>query len=199
MNDQQKKVSIQTTGRNRVEIDDNQNSVVASTVGLRQLSLSDTAQANILTTASGQIITQQAAGTTVSDPTALTVSTAGPLTLAGAAVISTGGPDASAQTTGGVMDTQFQGLMSETMLGGWLVTIVGTLIFQAAAGLMTFSAPLVLLGTGSGGYKRLVNEEFFAAYLLHTHNVTAPGAPTGPPITGLPVVGTHTTINTGAS
>jgi len=190
-------ITLETPGQNSVLISDSQMKIEALTTGQRKLALDDALQVIRAESPGGVQVVQVSplTGTQITDNTAggvTTLASAGPLisTGQGTAITSAGGAPATINNTGTATST-FQGLMTEDLLGAQTKNVTGT--WNVLGGFIgVINALSLALGTGL--QLRLVNENFFAAaYNVHTHTTTIAGAPTGPPITGLGVVGTHTT------
>jgi len=196
-------ITLETVGLNKVMISDSQGKISATTPLMREMTISDTLQTiKAFSPLPPQTIEMSpTAGTKITDTSpggAVILAAAGPLvaTGQGTAIASAGGSPALVTNTGTSI-SNFQGLMTENLLGAQIKTVVGA--WSVLGGFIgTINALALLLGTGV--QLRLVNENFFStAYGVHFHLTTIPGAPTSPPIFGLGVVGTHTTIQVTAS
>lgn len=222
LDDQNKKIEIQSTGQSKITIDDTAKSLTLETVGGNRLTLDDTLKkiegmttggrlfsmndltqtVQVVSPAPPQAVTiSPTSGTTLSDasPGGVTVlAAAGPLaaTGQGTAITSAGGAP-SVTTNTGVSTGNFTGLETKNLLGGSIQTITGA---WTLAGPFVASINALFLFFGTGLQLRLVNEDFFStAYNTHFHLSTAVGLPTSPPVVGLGIAGTHTTIQTFAS
>ena len=196
-------ITVETPGLNKLLLSDSTKKIEATTAAMRKLVLDDTAQtvkAESLTPPQS-IEMSPLTGTKLTDASPFgttVVATVGPLTATGqgTAVTSAGGAPAVTTNTG-VSTANMTGLVTENLLGGQIKNIVGT---WSVLGSFVGVINALSLALGSGLQLRLVNENFFAsAYNVHFHTTTVAGAPTGPPIFGLGVTGTHTTIQVTAS
>ena len=187
----------------KVAISDSLGEISATTPSQRKLTISDTQQTiQAFSPTPPQTITiSPTTGTQITDTSpggATILAAAGPLvgTGQGTAMTSAGGAPALIQNSG-VATSDFQGVMTENLLGAQVKTITGS--WNVLGGFIgTINAAFLLLGTGL--QLRLVNEDFFTtAYGVHFHISAAPGAPTSAPIFGIAVPGTHSTIQTTAS
>lgn len=196
MDDRTKQLHIESIDGHSITIDDVAKTITVTTLAGQKLVLDQTTLTNTLQTPAGQIVSQAPSGTTVSDPGLVTVQAAGALSLAGSGVtIQSNGGGVLNNTGTGTSNNSFDGAVTENYNGALSMTINGLLSITNTM----FSILGSAVGLGPAPRFRLVDERFFVAFLAHTHSTTIAGAPTGPPITGIPAPGVHTTTNTTAS
>lgn len=202
MSDADKKVSIETSSKHSVTLDDKLQQIGLVTASkLRQILMDDKLQQTLVQNSPGQSVAMGPAGTTVTEPGAATVIAGGVLSLTGAgvAIMSAGGGATNVEGTG-ISNEKFTGLKTSLLLGGFVQTIVG--LWQTAATMVNIVSATIELGSGGTKYF-LVTEKFLEVFMAHTHNVTALGAPSGPPLNLLsPIVlvpGVHFTQHVKAS
>jgi hypothetical protein len=202
IDDKKNVVTVRTVGGNQFTLDDSLKKIEGMTTGGRLFSMDDMTQMVkvVSPTPPQSVVISPTAGTTVSDASpggVKVLATAGPLVGSGlgTSMTSLGQPAATLNT--GVTNTTMIGAETKLLLGGSAQTIIGTWTLSGAF-IASINALFILLGTGL--QLRLVNESFFAtAYNAHFHLTTIAGAPTSPPVVGLGIPGTHTTIQTFAS
>jgi len=197
-------ITLETLGLNKVFISDSQKKIDLTTPGQRQVVIDDGPLQSIRLvsqTPPQSIEVSSIAGTKISDATASgiqIVASAGQLvaTGQGTSVTAAGGVPGLINNTG-LATSDFQGVMTENLVGSQVKNITGS---WSILGGFIASINAVAMAIGTGIQLRMVNEAFFtAAYNVHFHTTTIPGAPTGAPIFGLGIVGTHTTIQTTSS
>lgn len=196
LQDNTKKIEVISKSGHQIVLDDNTQKILLRSKGLREITLDDLLQRITVQNKVGQSIFMDAVGTTITEPALVTINAAGAIALNGKGI-------ATSSTGGGPMTTSASGVSTNVFTGAVTENYNGALSMIINGVLTVTNAVLSIAGSnvglGPGTRFRLVDERFFATFMLHTHNTTIAGAPTGPPITGIPSPGSDTTINTRAS
>lgn len=202
LSDSQKSIRAVSTGQNAVTLDDVIKGVSIETVGGRAVRMYDSTQTTVVTTPTGQVVTQSPAGTSLVDPGAVTVLAGGVLGLTGTGVSMTsagGGP--TLQTASGTSTSNFTGDKTENFTGALTQLIQGLYSVTVTGIAQILSAAGVQVG-GAGPKYFLIDERFLATFLSHVHQA---GVLTSTPPIWLvpppdpPVVGSVTTLITSAN
>jgi phage baseplate assembly protein gpV len=154
LDDQGKKVTLETEGGHSATFDDQGKKVTVETTGGHSVTLDDNGPKIAVKSSGGHSVTLDDSGPK------LTIQT----TSGNSVTLDDGGAKITVQTAGG----QIIALES----GSIKITATSVIV----------NATSVKLGGDAASMSLVLGEALMAAYNAHTHNCTAPGAPSGPPL-----------------